>query len=127
MDFSKKHEHSLFLADPNVVYRKYGGKWTCDGCRVKNDRHVLMFHCPDCNYDLCSSCFCLIDDGHPDHPHKFKLVSRDLTGSFNLDKCSECGAKVDAAHVCQTCKEPSFVLCDSCFNGFHGLLSNIQE
>lgn len=122
MPLTGRHNHPMVLADPYQVYRKYGGSWTCDGCGCSGNKKTLMFHCPECNFDLCSACFCFLEELHPDHPHLFKLVCRDETGRQDIQRCSECGSSLQFAHVCASCKEPSFMLCTSCFNGFHGLL-----
>lgn len=113
----------MVLADPHVVYRKYGGAWRCDGCGCTDGARVLVFHCPQCNYDLCSACYCFLEARHPAHPHPFRLACRrSPTDTADAHRCSECRAPLVCAQVCTVCRSPPYRVCPVCFNGFHGLL-----
>lgn len=117
-----KHAHPMVLADPQVVYRKYGGAWRCDGCGCTDSARVLVFHCAQCNYDLCSACFCFLEARHPAHPHPFRLACQRSPTAATAPRCSECRAPLACAQVCTVCRNPPYRVCPSCFNGFFGLL-----
>ena len=59
------HNHPLEVCDPLVTYPQSGGMWHCDRCTENNTnrRQVAlshtepMYHCSDCEYDLCYSCY----------------------------------------------------------------------
>ena len=59
------HDHPLNVCDALVVYPQSGGMWHCDRCTANSENHQpvalshteTMYHCDECEYDLCYSCY----------------------------------------------------------------------
>ena len=59
------HTHPLSVCDPLEVYPQSGGLWHCDNCTSRHpsgDQTPLpstqrMYHCEECDFDLCQSCY----------------------------------------------------------------------
>ena len=59
------HAHPLQKCDPRSVYPQSEGLWYCDNCTRNNPRgqqralppQAIMYHCAQCEYDLCEPCF----------------------------------------------------------------------
>lgn len=57
------HPHELLLANSHVVYSSplYMGQWFCDNCKRSSQStgEYYMWHCKECQFDLCMSCISL--------------------------------------------------------------------
>ncbi|XP_062512576.1 uncharacterized protein LOC134188420 [Corticium candelabrum] len=55
------HPHKLLLANSYVVYSSqlYNGQWFCDNCKKSSRGVMYMWHCRECQFDLCMSCYSL--------------------------------------------------------------------
>ncbi len=59
------HAHPLHKCDPRFVYPQSEGLWYCDNCTHNHRRgqqralppHAIMYHCAQCEYDLCEPCY----------------------------------------------------------------------
>jgi hypothetical protein len=59
------HSHPLHVSDPMAVYPQSGGMWHCDQCTSNSlSRQPVplsftetMYHCAECEFDLCHSCY----------------------------------------------------------------------
>eukprot|EP01087_Luapelamoeba_hula_P020244 TRINITY_DN687_c0_g2_i3.p1 TRINITY_DN687_c0_g2~~TRINITY_DN687_c0_g2_i3.p1 ORF type:complete len:755 (+),score=45.93 TRINITY_DN687_c0_g2_i3:109-2373(+) len=50
------HQHELALTDPQTVYARFSGAWSCDHCRERSSTDS-PYHCHTCEYDLCRPCY----------------------------------------------------------------------
>ena len=103
--------HELKPVDPRIEYRIHE-QWKCDQCNATYshaDPMAVLFHCAQCNFDLCSSCF----GGQKHHLHEHPLVSVN-TAISNKFRCSKCSAPLDSMFRCYDA-QCLFQLCNSCF------------
>ena len=121
------HPHELLLANSHVVYSSYMGQWVCDNCgrssRSTDEYH--MWHCRECEFDLCISCISLPPPAgqlHHLHPHELLLANSHVVYSSQLYRgqwvCDNCGRRSQSTgeyHVWH-CRECQFDLCMSCIS-----------
>ena len=130
------HPHQLTLQDAQTTYRAYEGKWRCDVClRVFDARRAPpmatshrdtedpdqrhFYHCPRCNFDVCSACF----KGrlHTFHFHRLKkarstIVYPDADALWRCDACKTVHSE-HTEQVCYHCQKCEVDLCSVCFEG----------
>jgi len=53
--WSSYHAHPVYLSDPRVTYPS-NGNWRCGHCRKKGSKTAIMYHCGQCQFDLCDKC-----------------------------------------------------------------------
>ena len=109
----ERHQHTLRPINPSIEYRIYQ-EWTCDNCRqifsCRRDE-MIAFHCDECNFDLCKTCF--VGEKHPFHSHPLVAVE---TGSRTWD-CSHCNRAIcDTKHYQCIRKSCEYRLCVNCFS-----------
>ena len=112
---SEEHEHTLKPVNTRIEYRTYQ-EWTCDNCgRVFSCQlQNTAFHCSNCSYDLCETCF----NGEKHHLHPHPLVAiESAKGSTSMLECSNC-EKPLAQTTHYHCKKRSchYYLCVNCFS-----------
>ena len=101
------HPHPLFLSDAFKVYSYTKGWWRCDACGTKMHRNELLFHCFECDYDVCASCYYQVV-GH--HRHLGHTLVPDYRAR---GRGCDCHAE-DCALMFQ-CRQCPMRFCDRCF------------
>ncbi|EKE40218.1 hypothetical protein ENUP19_0102G0031 [Entamoeba nuttalli] len=105
------HCHPLFLTDPFEVYKENHGWWKCDLCGSKPLRNELMYHCDECEFDVCASCY-----------HQVIAHYHHLNHTFEPDyesrgKCCDCHKENnDKLFRCNQCV---MVYCKQCFESLY--------
>ena len=110
-------EHPLVPVDPRIQYRCYES-WSCDICNrvgTHGSTNWLLFHCKQCQEDICFSCY----QGQTHHLHPHGLVLRERTQSrrdTTTTYCSACSRQLLGKSF-YSCRHPScsFYLCTNCF------------
>ena len=51
------HPHYLLLRGKEDRYGGNDYSWICDVCKISYSKYIYSFHCKDCGYNLCSTCF----------------------------------------------------------------------
>lgn len=104
--------HTLMPVHPEIKYHYYYD-WSCDNCyRVFHSANTpeVLFHCQDCQYDLCPDCF----TGKKHHLHQHNLV--EVSRRHIRQRCSECRDVITERHA-RVCRDLAcdFTLCDRCY------------
>ena len=107
-------QHNLIPIDPRIEYRCYSN-WSCDICNTKGTHGSqlwVLFHCKQCQVDICSNCF----KGHTHHLHPHGLI-REKKSTNSLLNCSHCERRLanNEAHYSCPFIECTFHLCEQCF------------
>lgn len=94
------HDHQLLLVDSRVVYSSevYQGSWFCDCCKA-NGTSNYMWHCQECEYDLCDRC--IDQPSLPTQPQQDPSqppIAVSGAAALPVDD-------IDDAHVCKVCME----------------------
>lgn len=106
--------HMLKPVDPRIEYRLYQ-QWVCDNCQrtFSCEEESTAFHCEQCSFDLCETCF--MGEKHHLHPHPLVLMeARDYTSTLY---CSNCELSIrEKTHY--RCRRPSchYFLCLRCYS-----------
>ena len=101
------HQHQLYLCDSFDIYSSYKGWWKCDVCNRKQIRNELFYHCPECNFDSCASCYHQIIAHYRHYNHTF-IPSYNSRG-----KCCDCQQENDIEMF--QCNQCVIQFCKSCF------------
>ncbi len=128
------HHHHLAKADTREIYPAFRARWHCDACRRILDGmkdslvsgqegeepdNRTAYHCPQCNYDICTQCF--RGDLHPFHHHRLKkarapLLYPETEGQWRCDACKRIFTEM-AEQDCYTCQDCQVDLCSRCYKG----------
>lgn len=127
------HPHKLELCDARLVYPQSAGLWHCDNCTHRRGQEIprppseAMYHCHDCDFDLCEQCYLTglaPTPAHRPHPPHYEspsysqqlltVLAPPTHTSHTL--CLQCGlhpASLVFVHGFQRCTEQPIV-CQSC-------------
>ena len=143
------HPHWLSYSGVLDIYRAYDGKWRCDVCaRVFDGKRApssgpgrgkdreqpdskTCYHCSNCKFDVCTSCF--KGHLHSFHRHRLKkaratIVYREHEGLWHCDACKSLHSE-HTEQLCYHCEKCEVDLCCTCFEGKweHVLHSNTPD
>ena len=117
-DMPDKEKHTLRPIDPSIEYITYQ-EWICDNCNKsfqclrKNKKNKKAFHCDECNYDLCNTCFS--GEKHSFHPHPLVIIESKPRSA--ILECSNCEELIRGTTHYRCWKSScQYSLCLSCFS-----------